>query len=99
MTGQVADVSEVGLTERIANINIYMQEHMGLTLSIGNSDFIETKCNSQGGLLNGNSIFCCSFLCCKFKTNYLEPWKLNRTDGTINEQQRCLKDPSSCGDC
>ena len=55
MTGQVADVSEVGLTERIANINIYMQEHMGLTLSIGNSDFIETKCTSQGGLLNRNS--------------------------------------------
>ena len=94
MTGQV-DVPEVGLTERIANINMYMQEHMGLKLSIGNSDFIETKCSSQGGLLNRNSVL----IFCKFETNYLEPWKLNRTDGTINEQQRCLKDPSSCGDC
>ena len=42
-----------------------------------------------------------AFFICNFFLNFhLEAWNLtDETKHGLNEQQRCFKDPSLCGDC
>ena len=65
-------------------------KQIGIILPIDDDDRLASRCSKQG------SIFHLYF----FLNFHIEAWNLtDETKHGLNEQQRCFKDPSLCGDC
>ena len=65
-------------------------KHIGIILPIDDDDRLASRCSKQGSIFN--YVFFFNF--------HLEAWNLtDEKKHGVNEQQRCFKDPSLCGDC
>ena len=66
-------------------------KQIGIILPIDDDDRLASRCSKQGRIF---------YFVKFFKNFHLEAWNLtDETKHGLNEQQRCFKDPSLCGDC